>query len=187
MKKANIFSTYSLKLLDESIEEYKKRYVEGTQFNQSSKDTKLGKKFHALIAYYLKGFDVSKFERMLSQDESTIWQALKKDAVLKNEFVKAEYSFLVKEEKFYLTGRFDAICKDENGYLILDWKMKNLPKNPQTDLQSVVYLYCANKIFNTENISMVYCSISTLEKVKIEFDSSSSYYKHIFETVSKVI
>lgn len=189
MKKPDTFSTHSLKLLEENIEEFKKQFIEGTHFMQNPPQAKEGKKFHALISYYLKGYDISKFESVLNDGEKAMWQALKADCVLdfsKNKFVAVEHPFLVKEEKFFLNGRFDAIFKGENGYTILDWKMKNLPKNPEDDLQSVVYLYCASKIFNTENISMTYCSISTLEKTTVNFASKDAYYERIFSLVSKL-
>lgn len=181
------FSAHSLKILEEDKQEYLKRYRLGTHFIYNPPETKLGKKFHALISYYLKGFQVLKLENALNKGGCKLWNTLKADPILKNDFVEVEHSFLVKEDKFYLAGRFDAVYKSGKGYTVLDWKMKNLPKSPESDLQSVIYLYCASKIFNTTDVSIVYCSISTLERIEVKFDSEETYYKRILDITSKII
>jgi ATP-dependent exoDNAse (exonuclease V) beta subunit len=180
MKKIDTFSAHTLKLLESSPEQFKKRYIDGLHFLENpSLDAKVGKKFHALISYYLKGFEVSKPENALSESELAIWERLKADPILKNDFVLIEHSFLIKEAAFFLTGRFDAVYKGKDGYTVLDWKTKHLPKNPENDLQSVVYLYCASKIFGTENISIVYYSIFSNIKVEVNFASQKAYLERI--------
>ena len=108
----------------------------------------------------------------------------------KNNFIKTEYPFLIKEElnskSYYLTGRFDAIYQENDKIIIYDWKTLNLPKNPTEDLQSVVYLYCASKIFNTKNISMKYLSIERLDFIEVLFQNENEYKQRIDKIVSKL-
>ena len=85
---------------------------------------------------------------------------------------------------YYLTGRFDAIYKDEN-YIIYDWKTLNIPKNAEEDLQTIVYLYCASKIFNTQNIKIRYVSVEKSDFKDIEFKDCEIYKKRIDEIVEK--
>ena len=36
-------------------------------------------------------------------------------------------------------AHFAIICKENENYIIYDWKTLNLPRNPQNDLQTIVY------------------------------------------------
>ena len=87
---------------------------------------------------------------------------------------------------YYLVGRYDAIYKENNQYIIYDWKTLNLPKNPNDDLQSIVYLYCASKIFKTENIKMRYLSIEKLDFIDVDFESVQKYKNRIDSIISKL-
>ncbi len=107
---------------------------------------------------------------------------------------------------FYLTGRFDAVlCYNKRvcGYLnggavcgaaddtmdfgveIYDWKTVNLPKNPKEDVQTLVYLYAASRLYGTENVSIIYVSLSKNESTTICFDRACDYLEKIFEIVQK--
>ena len=186
------FSANSLKILDRSIEEFKNKYVYNLSLFQKDQRTTLGQKFHNLICFYIRGFDVSKIISELTFDENIAWQKLKdilKDK--KDNFIKTEYPFLIKEElnskPYYLTGRFDAIYKENDCYIIYDWKTLNLPKDAESDLQSIVYLYCASKIFNTANIKIRYLSIEKLDFLDINFSKCEIYKKRIDEIISKLV
>ena len=151
----------------------------------------LGQKFHALICYFINGFDTSKIIEDLNKEEQIIWKNLQN--ILndkKNNFIHTEYPFLIKDKlqdkNYYLTGRYDAIYKENNQYIIYDWKTLNLPKDPSEDLQSIVYLYCASKIFKTENIKMRYLSIEKLDFVDVEFATAQKYKNKIDSIISKL-
>ena len=97
---------------------------------------------------------------------------------------------LIKEDlngwNYYLTGRYDAIYKEDSQYIIYDWKTLNLPKNPSEDLQSIVYLYCASKIFKTEKIKMRYLSIEKLNFIDVEFEAAQKYKNRIDSIILKL-
>ena len=76
--------------------------------------------------------------------------------------------------------------EENNQYIIYDWKTLNLPKNPQDDLQSVVYLYCASKIFNTQKVKMRYLSIEKLEFIDVDFENTQKYKNRIDSIILKL-
>ena len=190
-KTIDTFSANSLKVLDRSFEEFKNKYIYNLFLNKKDERAVLGQKFHNLICAYLKGFDVSKIILELDENEIEIWQKLKITLEEKKEyFIKTEYSFLIKEELrdnfYYLTGRFDAIYKENDEYIIYDWKTLNLPKNPEEDLQSIVYLYCSNKIFKTKKIKMRYLSIEKLDFIDVAFGNIGKYKERIDKIIEKI-
>ncbi len=191
MQKIDTFSANSLKELDKSFEDFKNKYIYNLSIYKKDERTLLGQKFHSLICFYIRGFDVSRLVLDLNKKEFTFWQKLEeKLKPIKSNFIKTEYSFLIKDEvnniPYYLTGRFDGIFKDENGYIIYDWKTLNLPKNPYDNLQSVVYLYALNKIYKTNKIKMRYLSIEKLETLDVDFVSNEKYKEKIDKIILKL-
>lgn len=189
--KIDTFSAHSLKILDKNIDEFKDKFIHNLSLFKKDPRAILGQKFHALICYFIDGFDISKLIEDLDEQEQIIWKNL--ENILKDEkenFIHTEYPFLIKEElkgwNYYLTGRYDAIYKENNQYIIYDWKTLNLPKNPEDDLQSVVYLYCASKIFNSENIKMRYLSIERLNFIDVDFISAQKYKNRIDSIILKL-
>ncbi len=188
----NTFSVNSLKLLDKNIEDFINKYILHLEFLSSNQSSKRGERLHAMISYYLKNFDITKILNSLNQDEKEI---LEKTLTLdifkeKEKFIKSEETFLIKCCKddliFYLSGRFDAIFKDGEKFIIYDWKSKNIPQNPQDDLQSIVYLYCASKIFNTKNIAIKYISLENQQITQTNFENENAYLERIFNIVKKL-
>lgn len=189
--KIDTFSAHSLKILDKSLDEFKNKFIYNLSLFKKDERATLGQKFHALICSYINNFDISKMLLELSEKEIAIWKNL--ETILKEKkdnFINTEYSFLIKDElnswNYYLTGRYDAIYKENDEYIIYDWKTLNLPKEAQNDLQSIVYLYCANKIFNSEKIKMRYLSIEKLDFIDVSFDSVQKYKNRIDSIILKL-
>lgn len=188
----NTFSVNSLKTLDISADEFVKKHILRLEFLNKPESAKRGERLHAMISYYIKGFDTKKIEASLNADEKALFDQIKALDFFKEKgkFIKSEEAFLVKCQSggrdFYLTGRFDAIYKDKDNYIIYDWKSKNLPKDPESDLQSVVYLYCASKKFNTTNVALKYFSLKNKKTAVVEFDNENTYYKRILNIVEKL-
>lgn len=188
----NTFSVNSLKLLDKSLEEFEKKYIHHLDFFTKNESAKQGEKLHGLIYYYLCNFDTKKIEASLLPEEKILFEEIKQLDIFKykNNFIKKEENFLIKVKKehtiFYLAGRFDAVYRENENYIIYDWKLKNIPKDPKNDLQSIVYLYCASKIFNTQNISMCYFSLKTKENAVIKFEDENNYVNKIYSIIKKL-
>lgn len=191
MRKIDTFSAHSLKILDKSLDEFKNKFIHNLSLFKKDPRATLGQKFHSLICYFINDFDVSNVIKELDEKEQIIWKNL--ENILKDKktgFLHTEYPFLVKDElkgeNYYLTGRYDAIYKEDDNYIIYDWKTLNLPKSPEDDLQSVVYLYCASKIFNTQNIKMRYLSIERLDFIDVEFAGEKKYKNRIDSIILKL-
>ncbi len=189
-KKTDTFSSNSLKILDKSLEEFENKYIYNLSVYKKDKRAILGQKFHSLLCAYINNVPIKKLLLDLNDNEKNIWDKLIN--IIKDKkpyFCYAEYPFLVKENLgnkfYYLTGRMDAISKENDIYTIYDWKTLNLPAQPEDDLQTVVYLYCASKIFQTEKIKMKYFSIEKLNFTEIDFYNSEKYKKRIDEIIKK--
>ncbi len=188
----NTFSVNSLKLLEKNEQEFIDKYILRLDFLNKNEPAKMGERLHGFICYYLRGFNMDKIYNSLEQKEKEMLQNVLKLDIFnqKEKFIKTEESFLVKVRgdkfNFYLTGRFDAIYKDNDGYIIFDWKSKNIPQNPQEELQSVVYLYCASEIFNTQNIKIQYLSLEKQTSTTVEFKDKNQYLKRICSIADKI-
>ncbi len=188
----NTFSVNSLKLLEKNEQEFIDKYILHLDFLNKNEPAKMGERLHGFICYYLRGFNMDKIYNSLEQKEKEILQNVLKLDIFsqKEKFIKTEESFLVKVRgdkfNFYLTGRFDAIYKDNDGYIIFDWKSKNIPNNPQEELQSVVYLYCASEIFNTRNIKIQYLSLEKQTSATVEFKYKNQYLERICSIADKM-
>lgn len=188
----NTFSVNSLKLLEKNEQEFINKYILHLDFLNKNEPAKMGERLHGFICYYLRGFNMDKIYNSLEQKEKEILQNVLKLDIFsqKEKFIKTEEGFLVKVRgdkfNFYLTGRFDAIYKDNDGYIIFDWKSKNIPQNPQEELQSVVYLYCASEIFNTQNIKIQYLSLEKQTSTTVELKDKNQYLKRICSIADKM-
>ena len=188
----NTFSVNSLKLLEKNEQEFINKYILHLDFLNKNEPAKMGERLHGFICYYLRGFNMDKIYNSLEQKEKEILQNVLKLDIFsqKEKFIKTEEGFLVKVKgdkfNFYLTGRFDAIYKDNDGYIIFDWKSKNIPQNPQEELQSVVYLYCASEIFNTQNIKIQYLSLEKQTNATVDIRDKNEYLKRICSIADKM-
>ena len=189
-KTIDTFSANSLKILNNSIEEFKNKYVYNLSVYKKEQRALLGQKFHALLCAYLADIPIKNMLYDLNDNEKVIWNKL--EAVLKDKkknFCYTEYPFLIKEELknkyYYLTGRMDAIYKENDSYTIYDWKTLKLPDYPAQDLQSIVYLYCAGKIFNSNKIKIKYLSIEKLESKETDYKDEREYRNLIDSIVNK--
>lgn len=191
-KLMNTFSANSLKILEKSEKDFIDKYIARLDFINKTNSAKTGEKLHGLISYYLRGFDVDKIKNSLSGKERELVEKAFSLEIFKEreKFIKIEETFLVKcgacSPVFYLTGRFDAIFKDGEKYTIYDWKSKNIPENPAQDLQSIVYLYCASKIFDTENLSIKYISLEDTKSCEAGFENAEKYLNKILKIVKKL-
>lgn len=165
-----IISPAMLKIFEECPQKYKFMYVDKISLPQNKYFFEKGKKIHAIASYYIKGFDVSKLENALNETERKIWNYLKSTEYFKYEFLKSEYQLNMKITEYWIGGRLDALVKDENNYYILDYKTGEIPKNPEFDYQTMIYLLCADKkIKNYDSLSFVYLDLKNNSEYKIQF------------------
>lgn len=136
-----IFSANMLKTYKTCPQKYKFKYVDKFSLPQKFEIFEKGKKIHALAYYYLTNQDISRLETALSESELAIWRQLQANELFNKKTYRAEFDLNCRIGKYWVGGRLDAVVYDEAGnYYILDYKTGQVPKDPQNDLQTLVYL-----------------------------------------------
>lgn len=158
-----MFSPNMLKTYQSCPQKYWFKYVQKISVPQKSSLFEKGKKIHALAHYYLRGDDISKLEKDLNAEEKEVWESLKQNEYFQKSYVNSEYNISCKVGDYWIGGRIDAIVKDtptpapspigrgESTYYILDYKTGQIPKNPEYDFQTAVYLLCLLKKLEKSN------------------------------------
>lgn len=145
-----------LKTFESCPYKYYLKYIKKISVPQKMSYFEKGKRIHALANYYLRGDDISKLEKTLSPEEQKIWTNLKNNEFFQMSYVNSEYNLSCKVGKYWVGGRLDAIVKNNSNpspqksegvnYFILDYKTGSIPKNPEYDFQTMVYLLCLYKL-----------------------------------------
>lgn len=135
-----------------------------------------GKRLHALINFYLKGFNIEKLKTALNEKEAVLFENFCNLEILNSKVIDTEFSFNVKLDEFWLAGRCDALFKKDEKFVVADWKTGKLPKKPDSDLQTIFYLYSIftilkskNLIKNEEELSLVYFSLKSKELAVVDY------------------
>lgn len=166
---AEIFSPNMLKTYEKCPKKYCFKYIKKLQMPVNDDIFVFGKNIHALASYCLRGENINNMEKSLTPKESEIWSYLKGIKYFGFDTVNTEYSLSVKLGDNFFGGRLDALVKNEDQYHILDYKTGSVPKNPIYDYQTMIYLLCVSKFFNTDNITFVYIDLKNKKEVQIEF------------------
>lgn len=147
-----------------------------------------GKNIHALASYYLRGENIDKMERSLSQKELEVWEYLKSSKYFSYKVINTEYNLAVRGEKHFFGGRLDALVKNGDRYYILDYKTGSAPKNPKYDYQTMIYILCVKEFFKTDNITFVYIDLKHREEVTVQYtkDLEDEYRKRLLEVSNKI-
>ncbi len=177
------FSPNMLKTFETCPQKYWFKYVEKISVPQKTSYFEKGKKVHALANYYLQRSDISKLETALNSNERIVWENLKQNEFFQKSYVNSEYNLSCKVGEYWIGGRLDALVKDENYFYILDYKTGQIPKNPEYDYQTMVYLLCASKKFG-KNIKFVYIDLKNNQNCIIDFDKD--YENPILEICDKI-
>ena len=183
----NSFSPNMLKTFETCPVKYHFKYIQKISVPQKSALFEKGKKVHALANYYLRGDDISKLEKALNPEEKTIWETLKKNEYFQKDYINSEYNLSCKVGAYWIGGRLDALMRDENNYYILDYKTGSIPKNPEYDYQTSVYLLSASKMYG-KNIKFIYLDLKNNQNCIIDFTSEKEkeYEKKIIDICDKI-
>lgn len=188
--------TYTLSMLqmfDECPQKYKLCYIDKVHIieNINNSASQKGNNLHNLINYYLKGMDVSRLISVLTPQEKILWHNFITSDVKNYKFVSSEYSFNLRLDEYWLTGRIDALFEYGGDYIILDWKTGEnfLPENVK--FQTSFYLLCMYEILKSKNLikkpeelSLNYMDLASDSIVRINFDENSyMQYKNLILTI----
>lgn len=189
------YSPNMLKTFKSCPLKYKFKYIDRISLPQKASFFEKGKKVHALANYYLKGDDISKFEPTLNENEKIAWNNLKSNEFFSYKYVNSEYNLSCKIGDYWIGGRLDAIVKKHKNksetYYILDYKTGSIPKNPEYDYQTMVYLLClASAPFITpqDEIKFVYIDLKNNQNCVIDFtqEKKVEYEKAITTICSNI-
>ena len=188
-----IFSPNMLKTFEECPKKYEFRYIIKMNVPQSVSVFEKGKKIHALAHYYLRGDNIDKFLPTLTLEEKIIWNKLLNNKYFQKKYVNSEYNLTSRIGDFWIGGRLDAFMKEENNYFILDYKTGAIPKNPEEDFQTSIYLLCANEILkkgwgNNYKLNFVYIDLKNDNSIIINFNETkkTTYESNIISICNKI-
>lgn len=189
------YSPNMLKTFKSCPLKYKFKYIDRISLPQKTSFFEKGKKVHALANYYLKGDDISKFEPTLNENEKIAWNNLKSNEFFSYKYVNSEYNLSCKIGDYWIGGRLDAIVKkhknESETYYILDYKTGSIPKNPEYDYQTMVYLLCLSSapfITPQDEIKFVYIDLKNNQNCVIDFtqEKKVEYEKAITTICSNI-
>lgn len=189
------YSPNMLKTFKSCPLKYKFKYIDRISLPQKASFFEKGKKVHALANYYLKGDDISKFEPTLNENEKIAWNNLKSNEFFSYKYVNSEYNLSCKIGDYWIGGRLDAIVKkhknESETYYILDYKTGSIPKNPEYDYQTMVYLLCLSSapfITSQDEIKFVYIDLKNNQNCVIDFtqEKKVEYEKAITTICSNI-
>ena len=190
------FSPNMLKTFQSCPQKYWYKYIQKISTPQKSSMFEKGKKIHALAHYYLRGDDITKLQKALSSEEYQDWESLKQNEFFQKSYVNSEYNLSCRIGDYWIGGRLDALVKDENFYYILDYKTGQIPKNPEYDFQTMVYLLCVSKKINppltpplkmegnAHDIKFVYIDLKNNENCIINY--KNDYENRIIEICQQI-
>lgn len=174
------------------------KYIKNINMPEKSEFFRLGKRIHTMVYYYLNGFDVSKFESVLTKEEMLHWQNLKELSVLKLDLVACEWEFNVPIDKFWLNGVIDAVFYDQIGkrYLIADWKTGKSSYEKE-DFQQMIYMLALYKAQDQLSLDIlqsdiVFQYIKTLDNnhpplVTFSAEKEIDYKNRILDVINKIL
>ncbi len=115
----------------------------------------LGRDVHKLLDYQARGLDCTLILSAAAPNVVQSWDKLMQHPVVDLPVLANEWGFhvpvtSVDGEPFWLTGRMDRIARDGNQIVIIDWKTgTGVPKLPETDWQTRLYLFALLEVANT--------------------------------------
>lgn len=184
-----IISPNVLKVFNSCPMKYFYKYVEQISNPVLDKGFISGKNIHALASYYLRGEDISKFERALTSMEKEYWERLKNCRYYQYDIVGVEKNITCRLGDFWIGGRLDAIVKSRNDYYILDYKTGGVSGDMTYDTQTMVYcLLCDEYYKNYDKLSFVYLDLKNNKDVIVEFSEKlkSEYITKLSDICSKI-
>lgn len=160
MKEFTTYSPAMLKTFEQCKRKFEYKYIKGITIPVDTSKMQQGKNIHAIANYYLKNNNIDKFEKALTQNEKVLWNNLKNTKYFQYDVVNSEYNLTSKFSNFWISGRLDALVKNNKDYYILDYKTGKIPNNPEYDYQTIIYLLMVDKLINNyDSLHFVYIDL----------------------------
>ena len=173
----NNFSPSMLKTFANCPKKYNFKFIEKINLPQNPSLFEKGKKIHAIANFYHRNQDISKLEKALTDEERIIWEKLKNNKYFAIKCLHSEYPITARIDDIWISGRIDALVEENNNFYILDYKTGSIPKNPDSDFQTMIYLLCADLILTQrDNLFFVYIDLKNDENKVIKFSPQLKQY-----------
>ena len=186
----NNFSPNMLKTYQTCPKKFYYRYIENLNVPMSATPFEKGKKIHALANYFLQGVNISRIETALTDTEREVWKTLLDNPFFQKDYFKSEYQLSCKIGEFWVGGRIDAVVTTGDEYFILDYKTGSIPKNPEYDYQTMVYLLALDKFLKGKYSSLpfVYINLKDKQNHVIQFNQTlkAEYEKRIIDICTQI-
>ena len=186
----NSYSPNMLKTYQTCPKKFYYRYIEGVNVPVSATPFEKGKKIHALANYFLQGINISRIETALTAVEREVWQTLLDNPFFQKDYFKSEYQLSCKIGEYWIGGRIDAVVTTGDEYFILDYKTGSIPKNPEYDYQTMVYLLALDRFLkgNYSSLSFVYINLKEKKNYVIQFTPQLKleYEKRIIDICTQI-
>ena len=164
MTENNSFISNQFETWDRCKKMYYLKYIKNLYFPDDT-DYSEGRNFHALVNYYLKGFNVEIFFKNIDESLLSVWERFKSYSLENKKLIVSEWDFNSKigDTKYWLTGRIDAVFFDteKSEYIIVDWKTGTSSNKPMNEnYQCMAYLYSFYNAYRDLNIELDFDNLS---------------------------
>ena len=184
-----VFYPNMLKLFSECPLRFYYRYSEQIPTPIPDKGFVTGKNIHSLASYYLKGMDITKFEKALTPKEAEMWSVLKNNPYFDMDIVGVEKNIIARLGDNWIGGRLDAVVKNGNSYFILDYKTGGVNSDMVYDFQTMVYLMLCHSVYEGyDSLSFIYLDLKNNKEVTIAFndDLKIEYEKRLSDIIASI-
>lgn len=175
-------SVEQLKTWHKCQKKYELQYVRQLQWPSNPKNFRLGKGVHQLLDYAARQLPLTPVLDATDQDILHLYQLLQSSRWAQLPIVASEWGFSINFNQHWIYGRIDRVVRDGDQIIILDWKTGTaIPSNPQTDWQTLIYLYAVmsaqralNLTIAAEQLAFVYVQAkgNTITEVRIAYDAA---------------
>ncbi len=134
------------------------KHVKKLQWPADIQHFRLGRDVHKLLDYQARGLDCTLLLENAPMDVRVSWQKLMSHPVAHLPVIANEWAFHVpmtfedgsNANRDWLTGRIDRVARRGDDILVIDWKTgTGVPRNPETDWQTRLYLYALLEVAQT--------------------------------------
>lgn len=186
-----MFQSYSpnmLKTYEDCPKKFHFKYVKKISMPVDDEIFEFGKNIHALASYYLRGENIDRMEKSLTDAELKVWEYLKGLEYFSYELVNTEYNLAVKVGGRFFGGRLDALVKKGNTFYILDYKTGSAPKNAAFDFQTMIYILAVSEFFKTSDVVFIYLDLKNKSEVRIDFteELKEKYLQKLTQTAESI-
>ncbi|OGI00033.1 MAG: hypothetical protein A2104_03730 [Candidatus Melainabacteria bacterium GWF2_32_7] len=195
----NTFNHDKFNTWEKCKKRYYFKYIKELKWPELGDNYKLGQSIHALIDYYLRGLKVDHLLKTADSEIKTHWESIQNHSIIKNDVIVTEWAFnsRIGDSKYWLNGRIDAVFynKEQAKYIIADWKTgQNIPKNPESDFQSMLYLYAFYRghkdlklKLKQEDIVFQYIKTPNMDNPSsISFSTKKDYEEIFLEKINEI-